>query len=479
MKNTTRIIVMLLFISFSTFSQVNIQWTGMNSSDMSDPENWLTMDGTSTISPEGNNLIINNITTYNIDLSSYHPNIVSMLRLFIRFGFFPNVQIINNTLIGTTEIHNLPILNSSINVNSIIIDNTTGLVVDENCKLTIEENLTNNSCIKIVSNSAGAGSIIVKGNLNGASSNFIIERWFNTHGSLQSNWHLVSSPVENAKSDIFKGHFLNYYKEKTGDFIAISSLNHDLIVGDGYVAKLDFSNADGVPNNPNPIVYKRYIPNTGTKTIELINGEGNTYFNLPGNFNLVGNPYTSNLNWDAMWNDPLNKNTVDATLYYYDDNGSSEGDSNGWKLYNANNQIGDSDGYVSIGQAFGVLQTDTDLEANGTLTFKSDFQTHLGGNVFHKKNKSHGEYFELNASSNNLTDKIYFKFNKNTSNNFDANHDAYKLNSFGDTPTPFFISNDSNRLAICEMPNSESVNLGFSMDTDGEVTFSLTKVSHA
>ena len=179
-----------------------------------------------------------------------------------------------------------------------------------------------------------------------------------------------------------------------------------------------------------------------------------------------------------MWNDPINKNTVDATLYYYVDNGSSEGDTNGWKLYNANNQIGDSDGYISIAQAFGVLQTDTDLEANGELTFKSDFQTHLGGNVFHKKDKYHENYFELNASSKNTTDKIYFKFNENTSDNFDNNHDAYKLNSFGETPTPFFISNDNKRLAICEMPNSESVNLGFLMDTDGEVTFSLTNIQN-
>ena len=195
MKKTTHIFVMLLFFAFSAFSQVNIQWTGINSSDMSDSKNWLTMDGTATISPVGNNLIINNISTFNVDLSSYHQSVVRVIRFLIRINFFPNAQITGNRLVGTTKIYNLPILNSSINVNSITIDNIEGLVVDDNCKLTVDGNLTNNTCIKIISNSSNTGSIIVKGSINGASSNFIIERWFNTHGTLQSNWHLVSSPV--------------------------------------------------------------------------------------------------------------------------------------------------------------------------------------------------------------------------------------------------------------------------------------------
>ncbi|MCK5906440.1 MAG: T9SS type A sorting domain-containing protein, partial [Flavobacteriales bacterium] len=197
------------------------------------------------------------------------------------------------------------------------------------------------------------------------------------------------------------------------------------------------------------------------------------------NFNLVVNPYTSNINWGRMWNDLQvgeNKGVVDATMYYYEDNSSSEGDQSGWKTYNANTTFGDGDGFISMGQAFGVLLTDNSSNATGTLYFRTEFQTHEGGNVFHKKSKSFGNYFELNTISNNLTDKIYFKFNESTSDAYDANHDAYKFNSFGETPTPYFVSSDNKRLAICEMPKSESVELGFVMDADGEVVFSLSNV---
>ncbi len=484
MKNTTRIFAMLLFISFSTFSQTNIQWTGINSSDMSDSENWLTMDGSLVINPIDNNLIINNESSYMVDLGEYDPILSFFIELMINFGFLPNTEIIDNILIGTTGILNSPILNSNISVNSIVVNNTAGLEISPSGKLSIDGNLTNNTIVDIKSDVSGTGSLIVKGDIilddESSTDRFRVERWFNTNGETKSHWHLVSAPTNNEHARIFKGHFLNYYKENTGEFKGVTSLNYEIKAGDGYVAKLDFNNDDGVSNMENPIVFKENKPNFGNIQIDLIEGIGNTYFDLPTNFNLIGNPYTSNLDWVAMWNDPSNKSEAEATMYYYVDDGSSQGDRNGWKTYNASTHLGDGDGTISTAQAFGVILNQssgkTARVTPNQLSFKSDFQVHGEGNTFSKKGKTLENYFELNTSSNNLTDKIYFRFNENTSDAYDTNNDAYKLSSFGKTPTPYFVSSDNKKLAICEMPQSESVDIGFNMDTDEEVTFTLSNV---
>ncbi|MCK5788661.1 MAG: hypothetical protein KAH32_06670, partial [Chlamydiia bacterium] len=487
MKNTTHIIAMLLLFTFSAFSQTNIQWTGIASSDMENPENWLTEDGINIIDPVGNNLFINNTSTFKLDITTLNSNLETAIRVIFSFlgdGIF-GLELIGDNLIGITVIKNSPKLSTEIIVNNITINNTGGIEISPNGKLTVNGDLTNNTTATLKSDASGTGSLIVKGDIfladESSTNHFIIERWFNTFGNTKSHWHLVSAPTTNEHSRIFKGHFLNYYTETTGSFKAISSLNHEIKAGDGFIAKLDFLDTDDIVNTNNPIVFKENKPNAGTIHTDLTIGPGNTYFSLSTNFNLVGNPYTSNLDWNAMWNDASNNTLVKPTIYYYEDNGSDDGDNNGWKAYNASTKIGHGDGgIISMGQAFGVLLTQssgkTTTSTPDKLTFKSDFQVHGVGNTFRKKGKTLENYFELNTTSNNLTDKIYFRFNENTSDSYDANYDAYKFNSFGNTPTPYFVSSDDKKLAICEMPESESVELGFVMDTDEEVTFSLTNV---
>jgi hypothetical protein len=465
---------MMLFISFSAFSQTDIQWTGIVDGDMSKADNWLTVDGTQTISPTSNNLIINNTSSFEIDFSASTNINIYAIRIILNAIISGEITISNGVMRGTTPIINEPELSTSLNANSLKINNDNGVTIASNGRLTVNADLINNTKMLIESNTTGTGSLIVKGNINGSSTDFKIERWINASNE-DSKWHLLSSPVSNAKSGVLEGHFLNYYVQSTGDFKAIRSLNYNLEVAEGYAAKLDFSTTDGVTNKTNPIVFENNTPNSGTITKDLEVGVGNTYFNLPGNLNLVGNPYTSYLNWDLMWNDPANNGVVNPTIYYYSEAvGSTNGTAGGWHQYNANNQIGDGE-IISIEQGFCVLLTDNTPNATGILTFKSDFQTHTS-NVFHKKSKDFKNYFELNTESNSLSDKIYFRFNENTSDAFDPNYDAYKLKSFGETPTPFFMSRDNKRLAICEMPQAESIDLGFLMDVDGEVTFSLSNV---
>jgi hypothetical protein len=335
----------------------------------------------------------------------------------------------------------------------------------------------NTSSLTVVSDDSSTGSLIALGifdekNVGDLDGTIKIQRWLDP----SSKWHLFSSPTSEDFSGVLYGHYLNTYTESTGDFKAIASKLLPLVPGDGYVAKLKFEFGD---SKTNPIVYSHKMPNTGDVHIDLDkdikNGEDRLYFGLPEEFNLVGNPYSSRLDWFEMWNDSNTdiKNVVESTMYYYIDNGSANGDKNGWHQYNANTGVGDPNlQYINVGQGFGVKAKDVSKD----LVFKNDYRTHEGEAIFHKKGISFNDYFELIARTKSYQDKIYFRFNEHTTSAYDVDFDAEKFNSWGDSPTPFFVSSDNKKLAICEMPQSESVNLGFNMATSGEVTFSLSNV---
>ncbi len=127
-----------------------------------------------------------------------------------------------------------------------------------------------------------------------------------------------------------------------------------------------------------------------------------------------------------------------------------------------------------MGQGFGVVMADN--LSSKAFTIPKTSKTHTAG-TFNKKGNSETNSFVLNAVSNNVIDDIKFRFNERASRNYDVEYDAYKLKSFGTSPTTYFVADDGVKLAICEMPFSETIDLGFSMSESGEVTFSLNNVN--
>ena len=330
-----------------------------------------------------------------------------------------------------------------------------------------DPNSKTNGVFTVKSDASGTGSLITGGDVTNTGT-MTVERWIDP----DKTWQLVSTPMMSQTSNVFYGHYLNYYDMPNGSFNHIKQTTYPLGVASGLVSKRDDKLLGYAPN---PIIFTGGVINHVRLPKSLEVGEGNTYFGLDARFNFTGNPYTSNLDWDLVYNDLSNtgenKDNITATYYYYEDDGSKEGATTGWKPYNANTGTG-AKRYISIGQGFGVILKGTPV-AN-KINFERAYQTHDGGNAFGKKSSSFNNYFELNTNSNDLAGKIYFRNNSSATNNFDEDFDAYQLNSFGDSPTSYFVSDDGKRLAICEMPESESVDLGFNMAVSGEVTFSLS-----
>jgi len=165
MKNTTRIIAMLLFFSFNAFSQpVNIQWTGAFDNDMANSANWLTMDGTATINPAGNNLIINSTSTYSLDISNMtFDNFMIFMNLLFS-GSFNDQFVLNasSVITGTTAILNQPELNSGITINDLTINSSNSLNIINNSSITVDGKLRNFGTLTFNSSTANINELANK-----------------------------------------------------------------------------------------------------------------------------------------------------------------------------------------------------------------------------------------------------------------------------------------------------------------------------
>ncbi len=370
------------------------------------------------------------------------------------------------------------------------------LTIEAGGKLTVTGNVDNktiynkNGTITIKSTGLSAtqtGSMITNGtdaaSISGGGS-YAVERVIDNS---ENKWQLISSPVNGEKSSIFEGHNLNYFDEKYGNFKGITALTRALYIGEGFVVRYS-AGTGGVPAS-DKIVYGKAF-NFGDKTRDLIHtkdqsgGHCNTFFDLPVGFNLVGNPFPSNLNWDDVYGAGTNGALVDATLYYYvgDGNGSNPAKpvTNGWKTYTSGAGVTSHENIISIAQGFGVIVSGNDPALKGTvagtLSIPNSATTHAVSDGFNKKSSIVPNSFRLVAVSNNVTDNIRFRENNSATENFDSRYDAYKLNSFGYSPTPSFVSADGKKLDLCQTPHVESIDMGFTMESEGEVVFSLEDV---
>jgi len=271
----------------------------------------------------------------------------------------------------------------------------------------------------------------------------------------------VSPNVIGETSNAFRGHYLNWYDEGPGEFHAYRSSSEVLNIGQGYVSRF------GTIGGTNPIILEgEYF--TGDKNVTLDAGVGETTLKLPAGFNLLGNPYPSSLKWDDVYNYDRNDTVVSKFMYYYK--------SPTWKQADAE-IIVDKDNIISSGQGFGVVLLHNNTAYQHTLRIPNAARTNNLGNGFNKKGQNLNLTFTLVANSNDVVDEIVYKENSDATTNYDYQYDAFKLNSFGVSPTPSFVTTDDKRLAICETPSVESIDLAFNMNADGEVVFSLSDVA--
>jgi len=354
-------------------------------------------------------------------------------------------EIINN---GTSTVTSTFTFNSGslVNYGTFTLNSITNIYANA-CISTygifyVKGALTNYSkSISIETSDTSTGNFVTMSTVTGDKT-ITVKRYI-TH----SGWHYVSSPVSNATTDVFTGSAMYSYNETSASWTTHKS-GEAMTPGKGYDVYFKNNNKSiTFTGNMNTGTVKRSL----TKTLSGGNG-----------YNLVGNPYTSAINWDATsgWT----KTNVSNAIYV-------------WDMKNNNisayvNKVGTNGGsnIIPATTGFFVLCTST---SGGTLSMTDAVKVNSKVNFREASNEN---VMRVKISNGSRFDETVIRFDEQATNNFDHEFDAEKMYSFDvATPQIFSFSKENIDLAISTMNLSNeavSVKLGYIANAEGN--FSLT-----
>ena len=202
-----------------------------------------------------------------------------------------------------------------------IIGANKQMIIEQGARVTLND-LTNNGIIKLnhAQNASGFASLIINNYTRGTGATEEIQLFLSGGGTVEEDnykWHYISSPVSSLSTDVFTGVTLDlaqFIESRPSTSVLEGWVAYDgyvyfgggpgptfstLSVGQGYNF---WDGADNTFTFPG-------LFNTGDKVLPLgFSGDASLH-----GFNLLGNPYSSGLNWNDV---------VNSTYFTYPDNTS-------------------------------------------------------------------------------------------------------------------------------------------------------------
>ncbi len=196
-------------------------------------------------------------------------------------------------------------------------------------------------------------------------------------------------------------------------------------------------------------------------------------------FNLVGNPYPSPIDWDAVsgWT----RTNVDNAVYYFD-SGSTNQYTGGYSTYvNGVSSDGIAGNIIASMQGFFVHVTNGTYPVTGTLGMTNSIRVTNQAPVFHKGTSFHPVAQGLIRLSANFegsrSDQAVVYENETAVPFFNKKLDAVKLmNTATEIPSLYLMPEGNDRLAIKAVTSLASkviIPLGLRIIQDGAITLSL------
>lgn len=367
-----------------------------------------------------------------------------------------NITISNN--VGTTLAHHLT-------ASTLTIDAGATLNVNPDIQLTVTT-LTNNGTVSLKSSSMGTATLIPE--TIAGTGTYNVEQYLPTGNK---NWY-ISSPVTSGKLP-----FVGYeFNESNGTWSSQYAANTSMIVGEGYITVPSIASTmtfTGTINNADyDVSNKLWIQRTETSSKK--------------GYNLVGNPYTAYLNWDAVAALTANEN-LEKTIWYR--TRKSDG-SYCFATYNSMGSMAVSNGAnttitgkIPPMQAFWTL-----LKANGTntdylsyLTILKTMRVHRTdvGNSFKAPAAVQKQLLRLQLSNGTVTDETLLYTNPNAVSGKD-NYDSYKMMDSPGSPGLYTLI-DGEKFVINGMstfPVDTEIPLGFVPGSAGSFTISASEISN-
>jgi hypothetical protein len=321
--------------------------------------------------------------------------------------------------------------------------------LEPNTRLTIKPGATldiKSGDLVIRSDASGDASLIDYGNITYSGGGQAHVQRHLTEGQ----WHLVSSPVDNSVTGMFVGDYFQNHAENDNGWTDIVSESYPLDVMKGYALwSVD----------PGP-------------TTEVFSGSTNTgslnfTFTQSGlGWNLLGNPYPSALDWDAV----TLPAELNGAIWLFDPGIGANGD---YVYYiNGGGAGNTATSYIPSGQGFFVRATG----GPGTLTFDNSHRIHSGQDFY--KN-SIEEMLVLKVTGNNVTTQTAIRFNENATQQPDRLFDVFKIISDKPDVPNLYTRSDNETMAINSLPSikgNEIVPMWFNAGMNGNYTIKATQM---
>ena len=275
-------------------------------------------------------------------------------------------------------------------------------------------------------------------------------------------WHYLSPAVSGSLSGAFSGLYLRTFDENSYSWNPyITSLTTGLSPLTGYACWSSSTAAT---------VDLTGTLSVGTKSMTVTN---NASLTNPG-WNLVGNPFPSSLDWDAVsgWD----KTHVDNTLYYYSGVDSSYHYYVGTGGSTPSAGINDGTNEIPPMQGFFVKATST-----GTFSVGDAARIH-SSQAFYKYSDASNSLvpmIRMQISKDNNSDETIIRFVEDATESQDGQFDAWKLFS-ANHPQIYSTTINGEDLAVNSLPGfseNRTVALGIYVPTSGTYEIKATELA--
>ncbi len=281
------------------------------------------------------------------------------------------------------------------------------------------------------------------------------------------NWYMSIPLASGASSLLSRGTSVVCYDEPSGTWIAPAAGTLNKMQGYIQVA----TSTPSVTGTTGTVDFTGEV-NTGTHSINLSRTAGKT------GFNLVGNPYPSYLDWNAV-----TKNNVSNTMWYR----TKEGGVYKFYTYVANEGAGVGSpatvtNKIPPMQAFWVR---VNTEGTGSIAVDNTMRSHkdVAGNIMKAPKQATQQLLRLQVSNGTNTDETVLYFNANASDTFDQ-YDAQKRSNDELSVPEIFTQVGTEQLVINGMNQvkyNTEIPIGFSTltaVTNNSMSISANQISN-
>lgn len=359
---------------------------------------------------------------------------------------------------------------------SLTIESGGKLHIPPGKALRLSGDLKIDGTLSIKSDNTGTGSLLDNGTISGAGDVFV-ERFI-----WLDRWHYLSLPVQSANSQMFThtAHGWNpnfYYYDESQQWPNGWTYAHDGESGSGVALKVTKGYA---------YYYNGYETRTFSGTLNtgtFTTGQGGlpalsyTDFDNDGDdsqdgWNLIGNPYPSAVDWDA-----LARTNIDNSIYFWRNGNYEYYVGTAGTDYEATGTTRGS-AHIPAMQAFFVKANAENPEISFTNTART-----ITSETFHKKegkNKKKAPFVRLKAENGSYQDETVIRFIPEATQEHDGLFDAYKIfTTKPEVPQIYSVTEMKNQnLAINSRPyynENNSIQLGFKAGQSGRFTIAASE----